>query len=376
LPFPTYAGLAIKPDGTPYKFAQLWPTIACPWRGPAAQQTISYVERAGGEILTYDANQDASIMLTQYEDAFAAGVDGILCNPAGLYELYDVSKRLWLENGIPTVVVDIKIYESEFVASPYVLCAPVHSQLEHGRNCGRYMLEYFQDKGEKGVILEVWGAIWHSGAILRHEGFHEIVDEYPDIIEVHESAPCDWRTALAMSAVEDGFYAWPDINGVFSHSDVMMDGVIEGLRVSNHLFKVGEPGHVCLTGVDAGPLGFKYIGEGYQDASAENSSFKETDASLKLLMIYCCLGLDVSDYWDTFVPGCVMTKDNYDEGAFKVTYIDHPGEYDYWPVFDFIVPTPTRLDPKVVLPNPIPGEEEMMQQPRLATPYGYYSDPD
>ncbi|GAI86488.1 unnamed protein product, partial [marine sediment metagenome] len=266
--------------------------------------------------------------------------------------------------GIPIFTWDNTVYEAEGVMSRHVAahCSP--DMVEVGQTCGNFVLDYWTAKGEKGIVFEVWGAPWHVVAKLRHEGFHEIVDPYPDVIQVIQSAPGDWTNAFSLPAVEDALMANPEINTIFEHSDVYSRGVIEAMEMSDRLFPRDDPNHILFASIDAGVQAYGYIRDGYMDCSSEISNYKMPITTWKLLYTYVCLGQPVSKYRNTRLPAHLMEADNINVGLAGVIWRDYPGEYDYWPIYDYLVPTPTKLDPAAVPPNPIPGEESLAPKPR------------
>jgi len=371
LPFNPFEGLGVKPDGTPYKFGLIvqhasdaWYAISVPW-------SESIHKRAGSEFTLYDSEGDLPKQLAQIEDVLVSRLDGLILIPMGTTETNPVCGEL-AAAGIPICTWDNTVYEAEGVMSRHVVhhCSP--DMVDLGNTDGQYVLDYWSAKGEKGIVFEVWGAPWHVVAKLRHQGFHEIVDPHPDIIEVIESAPGDWTNAWSLPTVEDALAAHPEINTIFEHSDVYSRGVIEAMRVSNRLFPRDDPQHIFFVSIDAGVQAYGYIKDGYMDCSAEISNYKMPLTPWKVLFTYVCLGQPISEYREVTIPTYLMTPENINTGLYGVIWRDYPGEYDYWPIYDYLVPTPTRLDPATVPANPMPGEEHLAPSPRLVTPTGDY----
>jgi ABC-type sugar transport system substrate-binding protein len=325
--------------------------------------------RAGSTYTHFDSNGDMPTHMAQLEDSILQGVDAVYLHPMGTIELNPVCKKL-SSAGIPICTYDSTVFESEGVPSPYITSHVGSDMVEIGRQDGQYVVDYLTQKGQQGIVFEVWGAPWHSVAQLRHQGFHEVVSQYPDIVtEVIESAPGDWTDAFSMSAVEDALVARPDINVIFEHSDVYSSGVIEALNVSDRLFTRDDPKHILFASVDGGDRAFGYISEGYMDCSAEVSSYTGPLTGWKLMFTWVCLGQPIAtSYVDQ--PAILMTPDNVNIGLYKVIWDEKLGEYDGWPIYDYLVPMPTLLDPATIPPNPIPGREEYAPRPRLVTPDG------
>ena len=83
--------------------------------------------------------------------------------------------------------------------------------------------------GEKGVVLETRGSVRSDQAQLRHRGFIDRMKEKCPTIEVR-SLNTEWVADNAYKIVLDAFTQNPNINGVFSHNDEMVRGVVSALR--------------------------------------------------------------------------------------------------------------------------------------------------
>ncbi len=82
--------------------------------------------------------------------------------------------------------------------------------------------------GEKGNFAELVGKESDTNAGIRSKGYHDIIDQYPDMkIVARQSA--NWSQTEAYSIMELILQANPDINGVISGNDTMAMGASAAL---------------------------------------------------------------------------------------------------------------------------------------------------
>ena len=69
-------------------------------------------------------------------------------------------------------------------------------------------------------------------------------------MEVNEQ-PTDWKSEKASAAAQTVLTQTPDLAGIYMQSDsVMLPGILNLLKSSGKLKKVGEPGHIPLISID------------------------------------------------------------------------------------------------------------------------------
>jgi ribose transport system substrate-binding protein/inositol transport system substrate-binding protein len=90
-------------------------------------------------------------------------------------------------------------------------------------------------KGEVGMMAGPAGQSWADG---RANGFRDTIKgEFPDIKIVTESRLADNRNA-ALTTTEDWVQRFPDLKGIYSATDDIGAGVVDGLKASNKLGRV------------------------------------------------------------------------------------------------------------------------------------------
>src|ERR1700728_561430 len=83
--------------------------------------------------------------------------------------------------------------------------------------------EFVKLMGEKGAFVELVGKESDTNAGIRSKGYHDVIDEYPDLkIVARQSA--NWDQTEAYSKMETILQAHPAIKGVISGNDTMAMG--------------------------------------------------------------------------------------------------------------------------------------------------------
>jgi len=332
------AGVAVKPDGSPYRFAMVALFSYSDWAVCANQMSVSLVERAGGENAIYDPNNELEKQIAIMEDLILDKPNGIFLHPTESAGMAPVTDK--------AIAAGIPVYNLDHQVATEVTAFATHDQVDCGRVDGRYLLAMADKTGLNYHVFENWGQMAHEGSQRRHEGFHEIVDGDPRIT-VTESPDNLWAYEKAQQHTLDAFSADPSFNAEFSHNG-MASGVVEALRTLNRLYPVGDPNHVIVLGIDEFPATMDLIREGYVDGAAVHSPWEEIDALVKQALLNTCLGQPIPNVvmFDSFL----MTKENVSSVRFGAPLVwgDMMVKYtnwNDWPVLDlpeqYGVPIPT-----------------------------------
>jgi ribose transport system substrate-binding protein len=216
----------------------------------------------GVEVTVLDAKGDSSTQISQIQDQLAQGVDGIVLSPnnsaelvPGVQMIHDAGKTVTtVDSVIPGDIAD----------------AAVAFDNEKAGKLGAEALAKLM--GNKGTVLEYQGAKGAYHANLRGNGFTEGIKQFPDIKVIGRDA--QWTADNALSLTVDNFTADSSINGLFSHNDEMVRGIVSGLSQINKDAPVGAANHIPLVGVDGTPLALDRIRKGIQDATMDQNPFE------------------------------------------------------------------------------------------------------
>ena len=227
-----------------------------PWRTTETNSVQQEAERLGIELklsVTEQAGQVAAI-----RDFIAQGVDGILLAPqtrSGWDEVLQEAK----DAGIPVVLLDRGLDAPEDlwvtqISSDFVF---------EGHEAGKWVAKELDGQGK---VVELFGDPAADPAILRNEGFMEIMDQYPGI-EVVESKTGEWSQDKGRQVVEAWLAAGVEFDVVYAHNDGMALGAIDALKAAGM-----NPGtDVKIISIDAIKAAFEAIDRGELNCTVECS---------------------------------------------------------------------------------------------------------
>ncbi len=102
--------------------------------------------------------------------------------------------------------------------------------------------EFVKLMGEKGNYVELVGRESDTNAGIRSQGYHDVIDQYPDLkIVARQSA--NWSQTEAYEKMESIIQANPDIKGVICGNDTMAMGAMAALKAAGK-------GEVIVVGFD------------------------------------------------------------------------------------------------------------------------------
>lgn len=172
-------------------------------------------------LVTAGEQTAVSTQVNQVEDLISKGVDAIILNPMDSKAVVPVLKKA-KEAGIPVVLVDTPLEEgNEDLYVTYIGT----DNFNAGREGGIALAE---ELGDAGNILVVRGANGNSAGDNRVDGFKEGIAS-TDLKIVGEQ-PGDWTNDKAMQVMENMLQANPEVDGVFTASDGMLDGILTALQ--------------------------------------------------------------------------------------------------------------------------------------------------
>jgi len=255
-------------------------------------------DELGVEVTILDAKGDSSAQISQIQDQLAQGVDGFVLSPNNSDELVPGVQMIH-DAGKQVVTVDS-------IVTGELADAAVAYNNELAGKLGAEELARLMD--ETGTALEFEGAKGAYHATLRGNGFKEGIAEFPDIQVISRDA--QWTADNALAITVDNFTADPSINGLFSHNDEMVRGIVSGLDQIGKSAKVGESGHIPLVGVDGTPLALDRIREGTQDATMNQDPF--VMGALALSTMVDILNGETVEKLQLTEPS-LITKENVDD---------------------------------------------------------------
>lgn len=323
------AGVAIKPDGTPYKFMYSPYSLFCDFMVCTDEVMGNLVTKAGGVYETIDADFSVESQLSSYEDAVIKGYDGLITMPVDSAASVETIDKV-SEQGLKCFNLD------HLIPTSNILGTATHDQVSMGRVVGQWLVDKAEETGEHITVFEIWGLMSMEGAQRRHKGFHEAVDGNPNITVI-ESADAQWSNDLANTYVTEVLPTHPEINAIWSMG-AMVQGVTEALGSIDRLYPAGDPNHVYQLSCDEDPGSCTNIRLAYLDGAALHSPWEEGDAAMKAMLTYVCLGLPVprEQVFDSFVIDTENIDDSGRYGAPMVwgEMMQQVTDFNAWPVLE------------------------------------------
>jgi ABC-type sugar transport system substrate-binding protein len=220
----------------------------------------------GWQVITTNADGDPDKQIDDIDYLISLGVDAIVAVPqdsAG----FCAGAEAAIDAGIPVYTID------RSPAGCAINMTVLSDNFLAGQQAGEAMVAALEERyGEAtGTVLEVTGDLGQNVGQLRRDGFHDIVDQYPDIEVIQRVG--DWQADVGQEIVRDVITSLTaegtTLDGIYMHSDAVYSaGTLAVLEETGNLFMRGEEGHVILTAVDGSPSGVQAIRDGYADESS------------------------------------------------------------------------------------------------------------
>jgi erythritol transport system substrate-binding protein len=171
-------------------------------------------------VLVHD--DDANKQMERIDTAIARGAKAIILDNAGADATVAAVQKA-KDAGIPSFLIDREINVTG------VAVAQIVSNNYQGAQLGAQ--EFVKLMGEKGNYAELVGREADTNAGIRSQGYHDVIDDYPDLkIVARQSA--NWSQTEAFSKMESILQAHPDIKGVISGNDTMAMGAWAALTAA------------------------------------------------------------------------------------------------------------------------------------------------
>jgi ribose transport system substrate-binding protein len=203
------------------------------------------------QLQTLDGRDDATVQTSQIEDAMARGIDVLIISPLTTDALVPVVNRA-KEEGVKVIAAD------RTVDTDVDLYIGANS-VESGRTMGCYFVERLPDGGN---VVEIQGTLGASATIDRHNGFHEIIQEHPEIKVIAEQTG-NYVRDEGFNVMQDYLQRFPsgEIDAVYTHNDEMALGAYQAIS------EAGREDEMFVTGFDGADVAFQSIKAGQMAAT-------------------------------------------------------------------------------------------------------------
>lgn len=171
---------------------------------------------------TYSHDDDANKQNDLVDAAIAAKAAAIILDNAGADASVTAVQKA-KDAGIPSFLIDREI-NAKGVAEVQIV-----SNNYQGATLAAEA--FVSSLGEKGNYVELTGKESDTNAGIRSKGFHDVIDQYPDLKMVARQS-ANWSQTEAYSKMESILQANPDIAGVIAGNDTMAMGALAALEAA------------------------------------------------------------------------------------------------------------------------------------------------
>ncbi|HZG85997.1 D-ribose ABC transporter substrate-binding protein [Paenibacillus sp.] len=176
----------------------------------------------GYETLVLVHDDDPNKQNELFDTAIARNAAAIILDNAGADATVAAVKKA-KDAGIPSFLIDREINETGLAVSQIV------SNNYQGAQLGAE--EFVRLMGEKGNYVELLGKESDTNAGIRSKGYHDVIDQYPDMKMVAQQS-ANWSQTEAFSKMESIIQANKDIQGVIAGNDTMAMGAMAALKAA------------------------------------------------------------------------------------------------------------------------------------------------
>ena len=223
------SAMAVAMAGVMPSFAAAADTIAIitpshdnPFFKAEADGAAAKAKELGYDTMVLVHDDDANKQSELFDSAIAAGVKAIVLDNAGADATVAAVQKA-KDAGIPSFLIDREITASGIAVSQIV------SNNYQGAQLGGE--EFVKLMGEKGDYAELLGKESDTNAGIRSQGYHDIIDQYPDL-KLVTSQTANWSQTEAYTVMESMLQAHPEIKGVISGNDTMAMGAWAALEAA------------------------------------------------------------------------------------------------------------------------------------------------
>lgn len=176
----------------------------------------------GYETLVLVHDDDANKQSQLIDTAIGRGAKAIILDNAGS-EASIAAVQKAKDAGVPSFLIDREINATGVAVSQIV------SNNYQGAQLGAE--EFVKLMGRSGNYVELLGREADLNAGIRSKGYHDVIDEYPEMKMVAQQS-ANWSQTEGYSKMETILQANPDIKGVISGNDTMAMGAIAALQAA------------------------------------------------------------------------------------------------------------------------------------------------
>ena len=167
----------------------------------------------------FDSQNDPAKETAHFDNVIASGYSAVLFNPTDA-DGSIANVRRAKEAGVPVFCMDREINATDAAVSQVLS--------DNYSGCVALGQHFVKEVGESGTYVELLGLTGDNNTRNRSDGFHSVVDRYPELKMVAQQS-ADFDRAKALEVMEPILQANPDIDAVFCGNDAMAMGAYQAL---------------------------------------------------------------------------------------------------------------------------------------------------
>lgn len=268
------------------------------WMKYAYRAMHEKADKLNVDLVTYDANNDATKQVQNIEQFIQQDVDAIITLPIDTKILIPTLKMA-SRKGIPVVTFSRSAPEAPF------LFFVGSDDIEAGRLACRFLADRLNGVS-KIIVLE--GSIGATSAMNRSKGFYDEIKKYPAMKVVFQKSGGYLRDE-GYRIMEEALATVASFNAVYSQNDDMILGAIMAIEDAGI-----TPQTILTIGTDAIPEALIAIREGRLDATIQHP-VRMAGIALEKLVDYLRTG-NPPEWKEHLVKPWVITKENISTGDF------------------------------------------------------------
>lgn len=218
----TLAGSVVMPAWAADLIAIITPSHDNPFYKAEAVGAEAKAKELGYETLILQHDDDPTKQSQLVDTAIGRGAKAIILDNAGS-EASIAAVQKAKDAKVPSFLINREINASGVAVSQIV------SNNYQGAQLGAE--EFVKLMGEAGNYVELLGRESDLNAGTRSKGYHDVIDEYPDMKMVAQQS-ANWSQTEAFSKMQSILQANPDIKGVISGNDTMAMGAWAALEAA------------------------------------------------------------------------------------------------------------------------------------------------
>lgn len=249
------------------------PSLDNPFFGQEAIGAERRARALGYRTLKYSHGDDAYRQSELLDSAIARGAAAIILDNAGAQASVAAVMRA-SSAGVPVFLIDREISGRGAAAVQIV------SNNYQGAALGAE--SFATAMAEAGAYVELVGRESDTNATIRSRGYHDVLDQYPDLRMVARQS-ANWDQAQAFTVMQSILQAHPEVKGVIAGNDTMALGAIAALDSAGRA-------DVTVVGFDGSNDARDAILAGKMHATVLQPAFRQAQYAVELAHRYLTTG--------------------------------------------------------------------------------------